>query len=158
MGGNGAYIASEGGVPMRNRTHNDTEYRIDGHKVLVQAGNPKQKKTPMNSNSENPIYLCGKTDKEGKVTITTIGIYEKHKLVMTIDIEYDKNGNVILFAFPFRVFFNILCRWTFLRVSIQTGIYDIFYSFGNVFILYCWYLCTIQLSCTTIISKWDISS
>ena len=36
-----------------------------------------------------------KTDKEGKVTITTIGIYEKHKLVMTIDIEYDKNGNVI---------------------------------------------------------------
>ena len=57
MGGNGAYIASEGGVPMRNRTHNDTEYRIDGHKVLVQAGNPKQKKTPMNSNSENPIYL-----------------------------------------------------------------------------------------------------
>lgn len=44
MGGNGAYIASEGGVPMRNRTHNDTEYRIDGHKVLVQAGNPKQKK------------------------------------------------------------------------------------------------------------------
>lgn len=98
MGGNGAYIASEGGVPIGNRTHTDTEYRIDGHKVLVQTGNPGQNKTPMNSNSENPIYLCGKTDKEGKVTVTTIGIYEKHRLVMTIDIKYDKEGNVIPYS------------------------------------------------------------
>lgn len=98
MGGNGAYIVSYNGVPMRNRTHIDTDYRIGGHKVLVQSGNPQQNKTPMNSNSSNPIYLCGKTDKHGKITITTIGIYDKHRLVMTIDIKYNKDGKVIPYS------------------------------------------------------------
>lgn len=98
MGDNGAYIASKGGVPMRNRTHVDTGYRIDGHKVLVQAGNSRHNKTPMNSNSENPVYLCGKTDKQGKLTVTTIGVYERHRLVMTIDIKYGVDGSVIPFS------------------------------------------------------------
>lgn len=98
MGGNGAYIASEGGVPAYKRPHTDTDYRVDGHKVLVQSKNPLQKKCPVNSNSENPIYLCGTTDKDGKVKITTIGVYKDHKLVYSIDIEYDKNGNVIPYA------------------------------------------------------------
>lgn len=98
MGGNGAYIASEGVVPMSKRTHSDTNYRIDGHKVLVQAKNPHQRKSPVNSNSENPIYICGTTDKTGRIQITTIGVYRNHKLVLSIDIEYDKNGNIIPFA------------------------------------------------------------
>lgn len=98
MGGNGAYIPSERGVPMSKRTHRDTNYRIDGHKVLVQAQNPIQAKIPMNSNSENPIYLCGKIGENGKIIITTIGIYEKHRLVMTIDIKFDKNGDIIPYA------------------------------------------------------------
>ena len=98
MGGNGAYIASEGGIPVSKRTHTDTDYRVDGHKVLVQSRQPMQNNTPVNSNSENPIYLCGKTDKNGKVTVNTVAIYEKHKLVMTIDLKYDANGDIIPYA------------------------------------------------------------
>lgn len=98
MGGNGAYIPSEGGVPINRRTHSDTAYRIDGHKVLVQSRHPMQNNTPVNSNSENPIYLCGKTDKDGIVTINTVAIYRKHRLVMTIDIKFDADGDIIPFA------------------------------------------------------------
>lgn len=71
---------------------------------------------------------------------------------MTSFINYGchKNGDMILFAFPFRIFFNVFCRWTFLRIGIQTGIYILF--------LFVWkYFYFIQLSNTTIISKWSIS-
>lgn len=96
MGGNGAYIRSEGGVPVYKRTHSDTDYRVDGHKVLVLSSNPSHKKILMNSNSDNPIYLCGTADKKtGVVNIDAIGIYENHKLVTSIDIKTDKNGNFI---------------------------------------------------------------
>lgn len=98
MGGNGSYIVSVGGVPMDKRTHTDTNYRVDGHKVLVQTKNPLQRKCPVNSNSENPIYLCGTTDKNGKIRITTIGVYDNHKLVYSIDIEYDKKGDIIPYS------------------------------------------------------------
>lgn len=98
MGGNGSYNKSLGGVPTAKRTHTDTGYRIDGHKVLLQTSNNAQTKTPMNSNSEAPIYLIGRKDKKtGKISITTIAIYDKHKLHKSIDIKYDKEGNVIPF-------------------------------------------------------------
>ena len=35
MGGNGSYGKALGGVAKKDRTHYDTGYRIDGHKVLV---------------------------------------------------------------------------------------------------------------------------
>lgn len=96
MGGNGSYNKSWGGVPTSSRTHIDTGHRIGGHKVLLYAKNDKQTKAPMNSNSPNPVYLCGKVDKKtGKIRITTIAEYKNHKLVKTIDLEYDSNGNVI---------------------------------------------------------------
>ncbi len=84
MGGNGAYIASEGGVPAYKRTHTDTDYRVDGHKVLVQSKNPLQKKCPVNSNSENPIYLCGTTDvvDVNSLSVFIYGAFE-HCLLMS---------------------------------------------------------------------------
>jgi len=98
MGGNGSYIPSRGGVPVYNRTHDELDRRIDGHKILIQKESPQQIKVPMNSNSENPIYICGRVNKETKVVeIVSIGIYKDHKLVKSIDLEYDKKGNLIPF-------------------------------------------------------------
>lgn len=98
MGGNGAYLRSEGGVPAYNRTHTDTNYRVDGHKVLLYSQNAGHNNTPMNSNSENPIYLCGKTEKQSKeITIATIAIYENHRIAESIDLKFDKAGDLIPF-------------------------------------------------------------
>lgn len=70
--------------------------RIDGHKILVQVKSPAQIQIPMNSNSENPIYLCGRINKKtGAVEIVSIGIYKDHKLVKSIDLVYDSKGNII---------------------------------------------------------------
>lgn len=96
MGANGSYNKELGGVPVYARTHIDTEMRVDGHKVLLQRANQEQMKVPMNSSSENPIYLCASIDRETRIIrIRTMGIYEKHKLVESIDLEFDNNGNFI---------------------------------------------------------------
>lgn len=96
MGGNGSYSTEFGGVIAANRTHFDTGYRIDGHKVVILQDNPSHDKIIMNSNSENPIYLFASIDdKTGKLTISSIGIYKKHMLTMSIDIMFDGDGNVI---------------------------------------------------------------
>lgn len=96
MGGNGSYSNELKQVPMAKRTHYEATSRIAGHKILVQKKSIYQKNTPMNSNSENPIYLCGKVDKKtDDVRITTIAEYKNHRLVRTIDLEFDKDGNYI---------------------------------------------------------------
>lgn len=96
MGGNGSYIPSEGGVPAYKRTHDELDRRIDGHKILVQKKSPQQVQVPMNSNSENPLYLCGRINKNTKaVEIVAVGIYKGHKLVKSIDLVYDSNGKLI---------------------------------------------------------------
>lgn len=96
MGGNGSYSKTWGGVLTTSRTHVDTGHRIGGHKVLLLAKNNNQTNTPMNSNSPNPVYLCAKVDKKtGALKVTTIAIYKNHKLVKTIDLEFDAKGNVI---------------------------------------------------------------
>lgn len=97
MGANGSYNKEYGGVPLYARTHTDTGYRVDGHKVLLQKGKEKQSKMPLNSNSEHPIYLVAKL-KDGKVKIQGIGVYENHKLVATIDLKFDADGNLIPFG------------------------------------------------------------
>ena len=52
----------------------------------------------MISNSESPIYLFASIDeKTGKVKISGIGIYEKHKLIQSIDLKFDKDGNALPF-------------------------------------------------------------
>lgn len=99
MGGNGAYSTITGSIPAFARTHTDTELRVEGHKVLVQTKNPMQSKVPMNSNSENPIYLCGKVDKRTEaLQISKIGIYEKHKLTRVIDLSLNNDGTVVPFS------------------------------------------------------------
>ena len=96
MGGNGSYNKSVGGVPTAKRTHTDTGYRIDGHKVLLQTSNNAQTKTPMNSNSEAPIYLIGSRKKNtDEINVSTIAIYKKHKISKTIDLIFDNEGKVI---------------------------------------------------------------
>lgn len=96
MGGNGSYSAVLKQVPQADRTHYEASARIDGHKILVQKRSIHQKNTPLNSNSENPIYLCGRVDKKsGNLQITTIAEYRNHRLVSTVDLEFDTNGNYI---------------------------------------------------------------
>lgn len=98
MGGNGSYSEGFGGVEIKDRTHYDTEYRISGHKVVVLQDNPSHDKIIMNSNSENPIYLFASADKDtGKLTVSCIGIYKKHKLTESIDLKLDSDGNVLSF-------------------------------------------------------------
>ena len=79
MGGNGSYSSELKGVPLASRTHNEAISRIDGHKILVQKQTETQIKIPMNSNSENPTYLCAKVTKDGYAQITSIAVYENHK-------------------------------------------------------------------------------
>ena len=98
MGGNGSYSSTLKGVPETSRTHSEARTRIDGHKILVQKGSETQNKIPMNSNSDNPTYLCARVDKDGNVQITSIAIYENHKLVKSIDLVFDKDGNVIPYS------------------------------------------------------------
>lgn len=98
MGGNGAYSPALKGVPEASRTHNEAKSRIDGHKILVQKGTEAQIKIPMNSNSENPTYLCAKVDKNGNIVISSIAEYKNHKLVKSIDLVFDENGNYIPYS------------------------------------------------------------
>ena len=94
MGGNGSYSKQLGGVPQKSRTHTDTEFRIDGHKVIVLTGNPSHDKIIMNSNSRSPIYLFASLDKKtGKVSVSGIGIYKNHALSRSIDLKFDSDGH-----------------------------------------------------------------
>ena len=95
MGGNCSYNKTLDRIPGRKRTHQEYHDRIGGHKILLQNKNQGQSKVPMNSNSESPLYLIGKRRKDGSVEVVSIGIYEKHKCVGQIDLEFDKNGNLI---------------------------------------------------------------
>lgn len=89
MGGNGSYSKRAREIPLPKRTHKEDAERIDGHKILANKEKMDHKKTPMNSNSENPIYLCSVVDKiTQEVKITTIAIYENHRLVKTIDLDH----------------------------------------------------------------------
>lgn len=95
MGGNGSHSKWDGGISYGKRTHTDSGFRIDGHKVLLLTGNEGHKNTPMNSNSQCPIYLCATVKKDGSVVIDTIASYSKHKLFETVDIVTDNNGNFV---------------------------------------------------------------
>ena len=98
MRGNGSYSKEFGGVETKDRTHFDTEYRIDGHKIVVLQDNPSHDKIIMNSNSESPIYLFASADKRtGKLTVSGLGIYKKHLLKESIDLKFDSQGNLKLF-------------------------------------------------------------
>lgn len=92
MGGNGSYGKEYGGVPLAKRSHIDTSFRVKGHKVLVLAENTSHAKIPMNSNSESPIYLVAKVNEHGELLISSVAIYEDHKVAKVIDLRFDKDG------------------------------------------------------------------
>lgn len=98
MGGNGSYSDVLKKVPVALRTHNEAISRIDGHKILIQKVAEKQIKIPMNSNSENPTYLCSKVTKDGDIQIESIAVYEKHKVTKVIDLKFDDNGNYLPYS------------------------------------------------------------
>lgn len=102
MGANGSFNKEVGGIPAASRTHFETGHKIDGHKVIVQKECPRQVKVPMNSNSESPVYLCAKEqrDRMGNkwYEIKSIGVYKDNKCVGQIDLKFDSNGNVIPYS------------------------------------------------------------
>ena len=97
MGGNGSYDKTKGGVPKRKRTHTETGYTIDGHKVLVQTGNESQTKNIMNSNSKDSIYLMAKLNEDGTLTILNVNANKGHKIGTEINLVFDTHGNLIPF-------------------------------------------------------------
>ena len=97
MGGNGSFIKQYGGVPADKREFTPVD-KIDGHKILIHENDVHQNKTPMNSNTKDTIYLCGKIDeKSNAVNVSIIAIYKNNLLVRTVDIETDRDGNIIPF-------------------------------------------------------------
>lgn len=95
MGANGAYNKTLGRIKAKNRTHREYHDRIKGHKILLLNANQRHVSLPVNSNSDSPIYLGAKKIGSDAVEITTIGIYEKHKLIGQIDLKFDKSGNIV---------------------------------------------------------------
>lgn len=94
MGANGSYSKFLNRVPSERRSHTDSHHHIDGHKILLQSKSQGQTKNIMFSNSENPIYLIGKRNSQGEITVESLNIYEGHKLVSEINLKYDSQGNV----------------------------------------------------------------
>lgn len=97
MGGNSSYNKGWGGVPVAQRTHIDSNYRIDGHKVVYFSQNVEQRKNIINSNSANAIYLLA-TKEEGILKIHSINVFDGHHLSYEINLEFDDNGNLIPFG------------------------------------------------------------
>ena len=65
---------------------------------MVLQENPSHDKIIMNSNSESPLYLFASINKgTGKLTVSGIGVYKKHKLTESIDLKFDSQGNVLPF-------------------------------------------------------------
>jgi len=99
MGGNGSYSKELGGVPDASRTHIETEYRIEGHKVLLFGENVEHDKIILNANSDSPTYLFASVDKKtGRIVVTGIGKYQKEKLSVSVDLKFDSHGNLIPFS------------------------------------------------------------
>lgn len=95
MGGNCSYSEDWGGVPKANRTHTDSGYRIDRHKVVFLTKNAAQKKNILNSNSPNVTYLIASKDKNGNIKVHSVNIYDGHNLKCEINLEFDSKGNFI---------------------------------------------------------------
>lgn len=97
MGGNSSYSEDWGGVPEVKRTHDETGYCVERHKVLVAKGNPKQKKNILNSNSENATYIIAKRGKDGTIMAESINVYKGHELCYEINLVFDSKGNIVPF-------------------------------------------------------------
>ncbi len=94
MGANGSYSKAYGGVPKGDRTHLDTNHKVDGHKVLLQSKKISQSKNVMWSNSKDPIYLIAKKNDDDTISIQSINVFKDHKLSIEIDLVFDLNGKL----------------------------------------------------------------
>ena len=99
MGGNSSYIDEWGVVPDSKRTHTDSGYKIDGHKVLLSRQNPEQVKNILNSNTPDVIYLIATRNKQtGEIRVQNVNIFVGHNLSCEINIVYDSVGNIVPFS------------------------------------------------------------
>lgn len=97
MGGNSSYSKDWGGVPEAKRTHDETGYRIDGHKVVVFRENDERKKNILNSNSANATYIIARKTSEGTIEVHSVNVFKGHDLGYEINLEFDGKGNLIPF-------------------------------------------------------------
>ncbi len=95
MGANGSYDKDLDMVPEESRTHEDTGYKILGHKVLLQEAHNDQVKNVMNSNSSDPVYLIAKTESNGNIKIVNIDDFGDHKIGYEVNLKFDSNGNLL---------------------------------------------------------------
>lgn len=94
MGGNSSYNKEWGGVPKAKRTHEDTGYRIDGHKVVIFKEGSERKKNILNSNTANATYLIAKKYPDGTIEVHGVNMFKGHDLSYEINLEFDENGNL----------------------------------------------------------------
>ena len=97
MGGNGSYSKGWGSVPTCKRTHTETNYRIEGHKVVYFTENGEQRKNILNSNSSDATYIIGTKQPDGTIQVHSVNVFNRHDLAYEINLEFDSKGNVIPF-------------------------------------------------------------
>lgn len=95
MGGNSSYSKGWGDVPNNKRTHEETGYLIDCHKVLLTKENYRLSKNILNSNSANATYIIAKKLKDGTIQAHSINIFDGHNLKYEINLVFDSNGNIV---------------------------------------------------------------
>ena len=96
MGGNGSFYAEylSDGKKAGVLTHYEYDGELDGHKIVVWKENIHHETAIMNSRSPNTTYLSAAVDSEGFVKIKKIYVYREHKLVESVDLEFDENVNL----------------------------------------------------------------
>lgn len=97
MGGNSSYSKGWGGVPNARRTHEETGYRIYGHKVVVFKQDDERMKNILNSNSANTTYIIAKKSSDGTIEVHSINVFKGYNLSYEINLAFDNNGNIIPF-------------------------------------------------------------
>lgn len=95
MGGNSSYSKEWGGVPTAKRTHTDSEFKIDGYKVVFLTKKNNQTKNILNSNSANAVYLIAKKHEDGTIEIESIDVFVGHQLNYEINLEFDSDGKIL---------------------------------------------------------------
>lgn len=96
MGGNGSFARRGNNAPTYKYSYTDTNQRIEGHKVLISADDMFHCTHPMNSHSPNPTYIYAEVDRDThQLVVKKISRYEKHKIVESVDLVLDSNGDIV---------------------------------------------------------------
>lgn len=97
MGGNSSFSDKFGRVPDVKHTHEEINYCIERHKVLLTKGDSDHIKNVLNSNSANAIYIIANTNKKGYIEVKSINVYQGHHLHYEINLNFDIEGNSLPF-------------------------------------------------------------